>query len=156
MIVRPMRPGEAAACRALRHALWPDCAEAMHDAELAAIAAAPDANAVLVADADGELVGFLEASLRVQVDGCLTSPVGYIEGWYVASGHRGRGIGAALVAAAERWARARGCREMASDVELANEGGQRAHRALGYEETFRVVLFRKPIGDGGAGEAGAS
>jgi hypothetical protein len=35
---------------------------------------------------------------------------------------------------------------MASDVELANEGGQRAHRALGYEETFRVVLFRKAIG----------
>jgi aminoglycoside 6'-N-acetyltransferase I len=149
VIVRPLRPGEEAACRALRHALWPDCAEAMHDAELAA---APDANAVLVADVDGELVGFLEASLRAHVDGCLTSPVGYIEGWYVTPGHRGRGIGAGLVRAAERWARDRGCREMASDVELANEGGQRAHRALGYEETFRVVLFRKSIG---AAEAGA-
>jgi aminoglycoside 6'-N-acetyltransferase I len=150
MIVRPMRPGEEAACRALRRALWPDCEEAMHAAELAAIAAAPDANAVLVADEEGRLVGFLEASLRDHADGCLTSPVGYIEGWYVAPAHRGRGIGAALVAAAERWARGRGCREMASDVELANEGGQRAHRALGYEETFRVVLFRKSIGDGGA------
>lgn len=145
VIVRALRPGEEAACRALRHALWPDCAEAMHDAELAAIAAAPDANAVFVADVDGELVGFLEASLRDRVDGCLTSPVAYIEGWYVAAGHRGRGIGAALVAAAEHWARVRGCREMASDVELANDGGQRAHRALGYEETFRVVLFRKAI-----------
>ncbi|HXV90781.1 MAG TPA: GNAT family N-acetyltransferase, partial [Gemmatimonadales bacterium] len=110
MIVRPMRPGEEAACRALRRALWPDCAEAMHDAELAAIAAAPDAGAVLVADVNGELVGFLEASWRAHVDGCLTSPVGYIEGWYVAPGHRGRGIGAALVRAAERWARDRGCR----------------------------------------------
>lgn len=151
MIIRPLRPGEEAACRALRHALWPDCADAMHDAELAAIAAAPDANAVLVADVDGELVGFLEASLRAHVDGCLTSPVGYIEGWYVAPGHRGRGIGAGLVRAAERWARDRSCREMASDVELANEGGQRAHRALGYEETFRVVLFRKSIGEGEVG-----
>lgn len=151
MIIRSLRPGEEAACRALRGALWPDCAEAMHDAELAAIAAAPDANAVLVAAVDGELVGFLEASLRAHVDGCLTSPVGYIEGWYVAPTHRGRGIGAALVRAAERWAEDRGCREMASDVELANEGGQRAHRALGYEETFRVVLYRKSIGAGRAG-----
>ena len=150
MIVRPLRPGEAAACRALRRALWPDCDDAMHDAELAAIAAAPAANAVLVADDEGRLVGFLEASLREHVDGCLTSPVGYIEGWYVAPGHRGRGIGAALVRAAERWARSRGCREVASDVELANENGQRAHRALGYEETFRVVLFRKAIGGEGA------
>lgn len=151
MIVRPLRPGEEAACRALRGALWPDCAEAMHEAELAAIAAAPDANAVLVAAVDGELVGFLEASLRAHVDGCLTSPVGYIEGWYVAPAQRGRGIGAALVRAAERWAGDRGCREMASDVELANEAGQRAHQALGYEETFRVVLYRKSIEAGRAG-----
>ena len=40
--------------------------------------------AVFVADrGNGQLGGFLEASLRRYADGCSTSPVGYIEGWYV-------------------------------------------------------------------------
>jgi aminoglycoside 6'-N-acetyltransferase I len=43
------------------------------------------------------------------------------------------------------WARARGCRELASDALLDNEASQRAHRALGFEETERVVYFSKKL-----------
>lgn len=44
-----------------------------------------------------------------------------------------------------RWARACGCRELASDALLENQASHAAHRALGFVETERVVFFRKPL-----------
>jgi aminoglycoside 6'-N-acetyltransferase I len=71
--------------------------------------------------------------------------VGFLEGWYVAETHRRRGVGAALLRAAEDWAREQGCTEMASDTWLDNEGSQRAHEALGFEEVDRCVNYRKSL-----------
>ena len=101
----------------------------------------------LVAEtSDRLLIGFLEAGLRSHADGCDTSrPVGYIEGWYVSEEFRHRGVGSKLLAAAEDWARAHGCREMASDALIENEGSQRAHEALGYVVVDRCVHYRKTI-----------
>lgn len=53
------------------------------------------------------------------------------------------GAARALVAAAERWAINRGCREFASDAALKNETSHAMHRTLGFHETERVVFFRK-------------
>jgi aminoglycoside 6'-N-acetyltransferase I len=94
----------------------------------------------------GGLAGFVEVSLQAHAAGCDTSPVGYVEGWYVDADVRRTGIGRQLVAAAEAWARARGCREMASDCEVDNRVSEAAHRSLGYEEVQRVVQFRKGLG----------
>ena len=52
---------------------------------------------------------------------------------------------AALVEAAESWAKSRGCRQMASDAELWNGVSHRAHGAIGYEEAGRLVLFKKDL-----------
>jgi aminoglycoside 6'-N-acetyltransferase I len=65
--------------------------------------------------------------------------------WYVAAAHRRSGVGAALVRASEAWARAQGCVEFASDVEIENAVGIAAHLALGFAETDRVVCFRKDL-----------
>ena len=43
------------------------------------------------------------------------------------------------------WAKARGCRELASDALIDNEVSQRAHRSLGFRETERVVYFTKDL-----------
>lgn len=94
---------------------------------------------------DGTPCGFVEASLRPYVDGCSTWPVGYVEGWYVDPDMRRQGVGKQLVQAAESWARAQGCREMASDALLENETSHAAHRALGFEESARLVHFRKSL-----------
>ena len=59
----------------------------------------------------------------------------------------GRGIGRALVEAAEARARALGHDEIASDSELDNLKAIAAHRALGYEEIERVVCFRRSLSD---------
>jgi histidine triad (HIT) family protein len=102
--------------------------------------------AVFVAERpESGLAGFVEAGTRAYADGCETSPVGYLEAWYVDPDARGAGVGRALVAAAEAWANARGFREMASDALLENEASHRAHRAIGYAEVERHVLFRREL-----------
>jgi aminoglycoside 6'-N-acetyltransferase I len=58
---------------------------------------------------------------------------------------RGRGIGRALVAAAEEWGRSQGCREFASDTQSDNAVSAAAHRALGFREVGQVRCFRKDL-----------
>ena len=58
---------------------------------------------------------------------------------------RRRGVGRALVEAAEEWARSRGCRQMASDAELWNDVSHKAHGAIGYREVARLVLYKKDL-----------
>ena len=70
-------------------------------------------------------------------------PVGYVKGWFVEGHHRGQGIGAQLLRAAEDWARARRCREMASDTDIENTLSQRAHEASGFAVAARAILYRK-------------
>ena len=91
------------------------------------------------------VVGFTEVGLRAYAEGCRSSPVGYLEGIFVAEPYRARGIGRALVEAAEQWARERGCTEMASDREVENEGSGIFHAAVGYQEVERIVCFKKPL-----------
>ena len=150
MKVRAARPADSAAWATLRHALWPDAdAAVLADEALAFLAggvAPMGLAAVFVAEAsDGALLGMIELSLRPYADGCDSSPVPYIEGWYVAEVHRGRGIGAALVRAAENWARALGHSEMASDALLGNVASEGAHKALGFTEIERAIRFRKRL-----------
>ena len=47
--------------------------------------------------------------------------------------------------AAEQWARAQGCAELASDALLDNHASHRFHAGAGFEETERVVYFRKRL-----------
>lgn len=96
-------------------------------------------------DQPNTVLGFVEVSLRRFAEGCRTDPVGFIEGWMVLESARGRGIGGALVARAEDWAREHGCSEMASDAELDNELSATAHRALGYREVAVVRCFAKDL-----------
>jgi aminoglycoside 6'-N-acetyltransferase I len=78
--------------------------------------------------------------------GCASAPVPFIEGWYVVSTVRHRGVGRALVEAAENWARLRGFKEIGSDAVLENDVSHAAHQALGFDEVERVVCFRKSLG----------
>jgi len=140
----------------MRTALWPD-GSADHYAEAKRrINGTPDSKflaqfpcAVMVAERrDGRLGGFIEVGLRSHAEGCYDgNPIGYVEGWWVDPELRDQGIGRALMAAAEQWVRARGCTELASDAELSNPASHRAHAALGFEETERIVTFRKRLDD---------
>src|SRR3954465_459580 len=98
-----------------------------------------DAEVFIAERAGGSAAGFVEVGTRPYADGCETSPVGYVEAWYVDSDVRRVGYGRALLQAAESWAREHGYREMASDALLDNAVSHAAHRRSGYEEVGRVV-----------------
>jgi aminoglycoside 6'-N-acetyltransferase I len=146
MSIRPVRPDDMDVWLEMRAQLWPETPFAEHRREAQAILSGKGDTAVFLAvSAAGELVGFIEVSLRPCAEGCRTSPVGYVEGWYVNPGFRRQGRGRALMTAAEDWARERGCREMASDTEAANRMSQNVHRRLGYDVVANLVTFRKAL-----------
>ena len=144
--MRPLRETDLNAWFRLRQMLWDGSSEQNHKTEMLDIIEHPESQLILVAQVDtGELVGFLEASIRPFVEDCHTDSVGYLEGWFVEPRFRRMGIGRQLVKAAENWARQRGCTEMASDAELGNDVSLTAHLGLGYEETSRLVHLRKDL-----------
>jgi aminoglycoside 6'-N-acetyltransferase I len=146
MIIRHVKPEEAEKWLSMRTALWPETDEEQHRKEMAMMLSDAGRYAVFVCeDPQGLLIGFVEVSLREWAEGCLSSPVGYLEGWFVASHARGIGIGKKLLAASENWARLRGCTEMASDTDLGNTASEAAHLKLGFQVAARVIAFRKDL-----------
>ncbi len=149
MHVRPIEGDDLDAWIGMRRALWPDenPGELAEEAEkFVQTGEALGLAAVLVSEsAVRELTGFVEIGLRDYVDGCSSSPVPYIEGWYVVPEARRAGVGRALIAAAEAWSIERGHTELASDALLDNWQSERAHKALGFEEVERAIRFRKPL-----------
>lgn len=144
-MIRSYKEEDRAEWLRMRRALWDDCPVEQQVREMDEILASETEALFLAERPGGGLCGFVESALRSRADGCDTTPVGYIEGWYVDEDVRRLGIGKALVEAAEAWARAKGCRQMASDAELWNDVSHRAHGALGYEEAARLVLFKKDL-----------
>lgn len=144
--VRPINEKDIAEWFRLRKLLWEGSSDDEHKAEMRDIYEHTETQFVLVAETEnGELVGFLEASIRPFVEDCHSDHVGYLEGWYVEPEFRRYGIGRKLVRGAENWARGKGCREMASDAEVGNDLSLKAHQNLGYEETSRLVHLRKDL-----------
>ena len=91
-------------------------------------------------------IGFAECSLRYDyVEGTDTSPVGYLEGIYILEEFRGNGFSKELVNACEVWAKEKGCTEFASDCELTNTNSLKFHLAIGFEESNRIICFKKKI-----------
>ena len=140
--------GDAADWTAMRTALWPSGGIGAHAAEIAELLDDAGETINLIArDDDGLALGFAEAALRRDyVNGCKTSPVAFLEGIFVKPEARGTGVARALVGAVETWARKQGCTEFASDASVENIASHNMHRALGFEETQRVVFFKKMLG----------
>src|SRR3954453_5688056 len=106
---RPASPEDVDAVAALAATLWPEGSVADHRAHLAAIVAGTPPStlplSLFVADDDAGGGGFVGVGPRSPDKGCGgRRPVGFVEGWFVALEHRARGVGAALMGAAEAWA----------------------------------------------------
>jgi aminoglycoside 6'-N-acetyltransferase I len=148
LITRHVTKSDSAAWLELRRALWPDDGGSSLSGEISQFFAGELKNllAVLVAeDGTGHVVGFAELNIRPYAEGCSSDRVGFLEGWFVVPEARRRGVGRALVAAAEEWARSQGCTEFASDTLAVNEISANAHRALGFEEVEVIRCFRKDL-----------
>jgi aminoglycoside 6'-N-acetyltransferase I len=145
MKIRPIEEVDLPRWFDLRHELWPDQSRDELLAEGTVALQAEPPLVVFVAEESGAIVGFLELGLRSVAEGCASSPVPYVEGWYVEAGRRRRGFGGALMRAAEEWSRTHGYTELGSDTEEVNRLSRDAHAALGFEEVETLVVFRKPL-----------
>ncbi len=96
--------------------------------------------------ADDKIVGLALVSLRHDyVEGCITAPVGYLEGICVNKEYRNKGIASSLCKECEDWARNKGCLEFASDCELDNEASYSFHLSIGFVETNKNIHFKKKL-----------
>ena len=113
--------------------------------EFAELTSSPEAACFLAFDG-AKAVGFAQCQLRHDyVEGCDTSPVGFLEGIYVDDAHRRGGVARALLSACEDWARSVGCTEFASDCELDNHDSLAWHLKAGFEEVNRTIWFAKKL-----------
>ena len=125
--------------------LWPEHSPEGMAREAAALMEKTDAAFFLKWEED-KAVGFAQCQLRHDyVEGCRSSPVGYLEGIYVEETHRLRGIARELLNACENWVKEKGCREFASDCTLDNAQSHNFHMHAGFEEANRIICFVKRV-----------
>jgi aminoglycoside 6'-N-acetyltransferase I len=142
-------PGDLSEWATLRQLLWPDEDRATHEAALRELLRGDKFAGFVARTADNEPIGFAEATIRTDwVNGCDTSPVLFLEGLFVTSSARRRGVARDLVEAVAIWGRAKDATEFASDAPLDNEASHAMHRALGFAETERVLFFRRELAPG--------
>ena len=91
-------------------------------------------------------IGFAQCNLRNDyVEGTESNPVGYLEGIFVKTEYRMRGIAKKLLTQCEEWASSKGCSEFASDCELNNIESLKFHLQVGFEESNRIICFKKML-----------
>ena len=141
--VRPYIDSDRAEWLRMRIALRPDHSSEELAEEMEWWPAQPDTD-IFVADAgDGPLIGFAEVAIHAEAPGCTTDRIGFLEGWYVDPAYRRQGIGRALNAAAEQWARERGCTEMASDTNEQYPISPSAHVGIGYSRVSEFDFAKR-------------
>jgi len=113
------------------HLGYPTTPQAMRE-RLARIVARDDYE-TFVAERDGRVVGF--AGVMHGLSYNYDPPYARLLSLVVEPGERGRGTGAALVAAAERWARGQGAAQLHVTTALHRDGAHRFYERLGYERT---------------------
>ena len=144
MEIRKATPADSMALANLASRMWDHAPEEL-DPEFASLTASDEA-ACFLAWNDNLPIGFAQCQLRHDyVEGCDTSPVGFLEGIYVEAEHRRSGVARALLAACEDWARSVGCNEFASDCELDNHDSLVWHLKSGFAEVNRTIWFAKKL-----------
>ncbi len=128
----------------MRAELWPTSTPEEHLAELIELSRRKTFQGWVAIDKD-RCIGFAEASVRDFANGCDSQPVIFIEGIWVDEIYRKSGVGRQFVDGIENWARFKGVFEIGSDSAFTNSLSHVCHQKWGFEETERVVYFRKKL-----------
>jgi GNAT superfamily N-acetyltransferase len=141
MAVRPARTEDAPALAVLAGQLgYPTSSEEL-SLRLPEVAANPDA-VILVAGERDDVQGWIHVELKRSL---LTPLAAQVMGLVVDERRRSEGIGAALLAAGEAWARERGCRSMLVGTRVTRERAHRFYRRAGYDLLKTSHFFEKGL-----------
>jgi aminoglycoside 6'-N-acetyltransferase I len=93
-----------------------------------------------------EFVAFLYLGIRTDyVEGCDSSPTGYVEGIYVKPACRRKGISRKLLQVGEDWVKEKNCTQIGSDTYLENKLSYDFHTSTGFKEAGRLIAFIKDL-----------
>ncbi len=93
----------------------------------------------LVAEIDGEAVGFLLAAILTRPKVFERRPYGHIYDAFVDATHRNRRVGEALVNTALEWCRARRVDRVELYTHARNDLGMRFWQRMGFETTVHIL-----------------
>jgi GNAT superfamily N-acetyltransferase len=140
--IRPMRSGDVDAAASLTSQLGYPVDAAELGLRLADVRRRTDHEVLVATDDADRAIGWIHV-LRV---GTLeASELAQVAGLVVDEGHREEGIGAALLAAAETWAREHGARSIVVRSRVTRERAHAFYLRHGYREQKRSVVFEKPL-----------
>ena len=131
--------------KGMREVLYDDVDEAYHLEEMASIYSHQDWYCSFVVDDDEQVIGLVELSSRNIVDGCLSSPVAYLEGLYLEPHYRRKGHGKELMWMLIAWCKKHGFSEFATDTALSNTKAQKFYTSIGFEKQETIVEFHMKI-----------
>lgn len=144
MKLRPADERDRAECVRLRCALWPGSSAERQELEMEVVS--PEERGVLVLDrGEGRLGGFLEITVRHDVEGARQEEVAYVEAWYVEADLSLPEWGGALMEAAGRWARERGFVDLVGEAQPDDAAGIATYRAAGFRATSDPTKFLKEL-----------
>ena len=129
----------------MRSKLWPEADPKELESELAGLFALDPPYSVYIAEEDGRQIGFIELWVRSYAEGGPPEPSAYVEGLWVDPAFRRSGVATALLNQAEQWARGKGFKWLGSDAEARNSQSHAWHKAAGFLEIERLVVFGKPL-----------
>ncbi len=141
MQLRAIEPGDLEQVAALSAELGYPIAPDLLAANLATLAASSDhlARAAVV---EGRVAGWIHAGLNRAV---FERAWVEIEGLVVSAACRGRGVGAALLRAAEGWARAQGVREVRLGCRVSRAEAHRFYERMGYRISKTQHRFARTL-----------
>jgi GNAT superfamily N-acetyltransferase len=139
MRIRPMTAADAPLVADLATQLgYPTSAEEAADR----LSALDGLQTALVADENGRAIGWVQVALVTSLVSGLKADVA---GLVVDENHRSGGIGAALLEAAEAWARDRGAAAMLVRTRVARERAHRFYGREGYDLVKTSHVFEKRL-----------
>lgn len=107
---------------------------------------ADDNSTILVAELDGRILGGVQVAVRDAANffAFAARRYGWVESLGVVSDCRRRGVGRALMEAAEQWVRAKGATQCELNVWEFNENAIEFYHGLGYETASRRMWKKLP------------
>ena len=120
--IAEIKDSKNSSCAYMRKNLWPRLNLAEHHDEMQhLLAKGTNFIAYMALTPEGIPIGFAEATIRIDyVNGCVYSPVAFLEGIYVLPEFRQSGVARDLVRSIEAWGVSKGCAELASDADIDN------------------------------------